>query len=369
MEKSPKSHFPLLIYHWLTIGEPNLALYAGPRIDLPRLCPKLLNKDGIVSAARIWMIQICAGLAISATTTGCSSTGSVSRPIAPALIENERALALPPPGGPGIVGVIERKRGNGVEQTISLATASRVPGQNYLKIQFLGSRGSQGQSIPFKTISEGSIAREAAAAVPGVRLSPRTVFLQNSYGPFAYAAGRSVTGDICLYAWQQIRAGTASSGIGRNFGMIQVRWRLCDSHATEEQLLSAIYGYTITGMFEGAGWNPFGAPPSADRRLGRPGHTIYPLSSNLAPSGPPRGYAGGVNRHRTSAPTRPRTQVSKQVEPQRTRDEATKTPRIPAPDATLVPRAAKSLIPPVQQEVKVQSVTVPSPEEFLPPQP
>ena len=30
------------------------------------------------------------------------------------------------------------KRGNGVEQTLSLFTSSSVPGQNFLKVQFLG---------------------------------------------------------------------------------------------------------------------------------------------------------------------------------------------------------------------------------------
>jgi hypothetical protein len=178
----------------------------------------------------------------------------VTRPVSPALVADEQALALPPPRAvPAIIGVVERTRGNGVEQTISLATTARVTGQNYLKIEFYGPDVSRGESATFRTINERAILGEAAAAVPGVRLARRSTFLQNSYGPFAYAAGRSAFGDTCIYAWQQIRAGTASDGIGRNFGTIQVRWRLCDAFASEEQLLSAIYGYTITGTLRREG--------------------------------------------------------------------------------------------------------------------
>ena len=69
-------------------------------------------------------------VAILAMIAGCTSTGEVRQPAGPESVEPEKALVLPPPGGPSIVSVIERKRGNGVEQTISLFTSSSVPGQN-----------------------------------------------------------------------------------------------------------------------------------------------------------------------------------------------------------------------------------------------
>lgn len=310
------------------------------------------------------MFNVCTGMAISAAATGCSSTGTVTRPIAPALVADEQALALPPPGGPEVIGVVERKRGNGIEQTISLATTARVTGQNYLKIEFYGPDVSRGPSAPFKTVNEREILREAASAVPGVRLSRRSTFLQNSYGPFAYAAGRSSFGDTCLYAWQQIRAGTAGNGIGRNFGMIQVRWRLCDSYASEQQLLSAVYGYTIIGTFDGKAWNAFGEPGPADPRLGETGFPIYPMTG--APTGSlPMGYAGGIEMARPVSVRRPVPRTTQSAKPTASVASPVTGPRVPRPDGiATTPAAASSPTASGAQAPRGAAVTVPSPENF-----
>ncbi len=307
------------------------------------------------------MSRVCTGLMIGAAGVGCSSTGTVTRPVSPALVADEQALALPPPGGPAIIGVVERPRGNGVEQTISLATTSRVTGQNYLKIEFFGPDVSRGETAKFRTVNERVILREAAAAVPGVRLSRRSTFLQNSYGPFAYAAGRSAFGDSCIYAWQQIRAGTASDGIGRNFGMIQVRWRLCDTFASEEQLLSAVYGYTITGTFDGKAWNPFGEPNRVDLRLGETGYPIYP-QNDTSLAGLPIGYAGGVDLRSTAAVSA-RSARRPVLPPQpAAKNEAREAgPRIPTPDQVTRAATDPSAATQEQQRAKRPAVTVPSP--------
>jgi hypothetical protein len=191
-------------------------------------------------------------------------------------------------------------------------------------------------------------------------MARRPTFLQNSYGPFAYAAGKSPFGDTCIYAWQQIRSGSGS-GIGRDLGMIQTRWRLCDATASEQQLLSAVYGYTITGTFSGKAWNPFGAPPPLDPRLGRPGTPIYP---SAAPAGAvlQAGYAGSVDR---VAPARA---YDRRAVPKAVRREgavsSTQThavPRVPLPDfprkhpAEAVPQGAASSQPPGAVIVKVPS--------------
>jgi len=307
---------------------------------------------------------------IGTVGAGCSSTGTVTRPVSPALVADEQALALPPPGGPAIIGVVERTRGNGVEQTISLATTARVTGQNYLKIEFFGPDVSRGESAAFRTINERAILSEAAAAVPGVGLSRRSTFLQNSYGPFAYAAGRSAFGDTCIYAWQQIRAGTASDGIGRNFGTIQVRWRLCDAFASEEQLLSAIYGYTITGTFDGKAWNPFGEPNRVDPRLGETGYPIYPQNgARLA--GLPMGYAGGIDLRSTATiSARPVRSTVEAPQPAGKNEAREAGPRVPSPDQ-LTTRAAAEASAATQEQhtAKRPTVMVPSPKGLSTPQP
>ncbi len=217
-------------------------------------------------------------MTLACLAAGCTTTGHVQQSIGVQTVDNDKALAFPPPGGPAIVNVVERRHGKDVDQTISLATSSSVPGQNFLKVQFLGIAGpNQGLgSRPFNTINERTIAREMASAIPGVRLARSAILVQNSYGPFGYASGQSRSGDTCLYAWQQIQAGFARQLDQRNFGMVQARIRLCDAHATERQLLSTVYGYTIAGNFDGAALAPWGTPRGAEAVLGKPGELVYP---------------------------------------------------------------------------------------------
>ena len=268
---------------------------------------------------------------------GCTTTGQVRQSIGVETIAADKALAFPPPGGPAIVNVVERRRAKDVEQTISLYTSSSVPGQNFLKVQFLGITGSNPGlgSRPFETVSEGAIAREMAAAIPGVRLSRSAIFVQNSYGPFGYASGQSRAGDTCLYAWQQVKAGFAPSQEQRNFGMVQVRIRLCDAHATERQLLSTVYGYTIAGHFAGAALNPFGGPRGADAVLGKPGELVYPDATTYRAAPIGIGYQNRPATARTVVIRRPAAmQPQPPVQPTLP---PMIGPRVPLPDGQGVP--------------------------------
>ncbi|MDO1585075.1 cellulose biosynthesis protein BcsN [Rhizobium oryzicola] len=181
-------------------------------------------------------------------------------------MSSDSALVMPPPGGPAVRGVVSSQHSNGTEQTVLLATTARIAGQNYFKVQYAGGTDpdSNAPSGSYRPISGNSIAAEAARAIPGIRMTPSNQLLQNSYGPFSYASGRSPMGDTCLFAWQQIRSRSTPTAIGRNFGMIQVRMRLCDAHASERDLLNVMYGYTLTGTFVGNVWNPHGQPPGVD---------------------------------------------------------------------------------------------------------
>lgn len=237
---------------------------------------------------------------------------------------------MPPPGGPAIVGVVERIRGNGVEQTVALSTSSRIPGQNYLRIHFFGPQGStpNAPAATFRAINESDLRREIARAAPGVPMVRTATFLQNTYGPFAYASGQSKGGDTCLFAWQQIRSPSTSSGIGRDFGMIQVRLRLCDKQSTARQMLNVMYGFTIVGTFQGEIWNPFGRAAGADERLGRTGEPIYPegqYSQRSVPLG--YGISSGITR---SVPARRKAVV--QAFPPQTQAAAPVGPRVPLPN-------------------------------------
>ncbi|MFS8144630.1 cellulose biosynthesis protein BcsN [Rhizobium sp. BR 249] len=304
-------------------------------------------------------------VAVAGVMAGCTSTSGVRQPSGPETVAPEKALVLPPPGGPSIVSVVERKRGNGVEQTISLFTSSSVPGQNFLKAQFLGASGANRGTgnAGFSMINESGIAREVARSVPGVPMGTSATFLQNSYGPFGYASGRSRAGDTCIYAWQQIRSSASANTQARNFGMIQLRLRLCDARASERQLLGIIYGYTLTGTFDGEIWNPYGNPPPADAALGSTGQPIYPDEGGYRASPMPIGYepAPAIASRPRTAPVRsaPASQPSQNIAPL----PAPIGPRVPLPGEA--PQTSAKPIPaeaPVQQSARAIGVTVPSPD-------
>lgn len=302
-------------------------------------------------------------VAVAAMIAGCTSTGGVRQPAGPETVEPEKALILPPPGGPSIVGVVERKRGNGVEQTISLFTSSSVQGQNFLKVQFFGASGANpgASSDSFRMIREGDIVREMARAVPGVPMATSATFLQNSYGPFGYASGHSRAGDTCVYAWQQIRSSQSAQTQARNFGMIQIRLRLCDTRASERQLLGIVYGYTVTGMFDGDIWNPYGAPPPANPALGRTGAPIYPDEGDYRPNTMPIGYEPipAVIRRPRDATVQP------QIAPTAPTLQPPVGPRVPLPNDDTQTNAIEppaDAPAPIQQTARPIGVTVPSPD-------
>ncbi|MBB3657496.1 hypothetical protein FHX15_002728 [Rhizobium sp. BK650] len=305
-------------------------------------------------------------VAVAAMMAGCTSTGGVHQPAGPEAVEPERALVLPPPGGPSIVSVVERKRGNGVEQTISLFTSSSVQGQNFLKVQFLGASAANPGvgNDSYRTIREGDIAREMARSVPGVPMATSATFLQNSYGPFGYASGRSRAGDTCIYSWQQIRSSQSAHTQGRNFGMIQIRLRLCDTRATERQLLGIVYGYTVIGTFDGDIWNPYGAPPPANPTLGQTGAPIYPDEGGYRPNTMPIGYEPApamVGQSRPAAARRAQPQAAT-VAPV---SQSPVGPRVPLPnDDTQTNAIEPSEEAPamIQQTARPIGVTVPSPD-------
>ncbi|WP_244446801.1 cellulose biosynthesis protein BcsN [Rhizobium sp. YS-1r] len=304
-----------------------------------------------ISIARI--LWIVTGLGATVTLSACSTTGNVGHPSGPQLVPSEKALIMPPPGGPAIVGVVERIRGNGIEQTVALSTSSKIPGQNYLRIHFFGAQGSA-PDVPdatFRTINENDLRREIARAAPGVPMVRAATFLQNTYGPFGYASGRGQGGDTCLFAWQQIRSPSTSSGIGRGFGMIQVRLRLCDNQATARQMLNAMYGFTIVGTFKGRMWNPYGDVAEADERLGRTGEPIYPEGA-FSRRSVSLGYGMSTG---APQPLPARRKAVEQVSQPETEAAAPAGPRVPLPDPGAGVSGSSS-------STEATGTTVPSPD-------
>lgn len=254
------------------------------------------------------------------------------------MVATEKAFALPPPGGPAVTAILETRHSNAVQQDILLGTSARSTGQNMLRVQLFGpiKRSTAGQTA----VREGylplrDIGSELRQLFPGTRMVRSPYYVQNRYGPFGYAAGRSPSGDTCLYGWQKLAStGLTQTWVG-NKGSIQIRLRLCDQNASEQELLRTMYEFTIVSGFRDGNWNPYGAPNSPDPTLGRSGSPIYPqASSEFATITSPR-------VERADRPARPR--VQRPVAP-----EEISAPAMPPPIGPVVPPppVANNVAPP-----------------------
>ncbi|MBL8576474.1 MAG: cellulose biosynthesis protein BcsN [Mesorhizobium sp.] len=218
-----------------------------------------------------------------ALLAGCSKGMPLRSDDQTTIVPAEQAFALPEVGGPAVTAVLQTRYSNATQQDVLLANSAGTSGQNMLRIQIFGpvetslggGKGLRPGYLPAKNVQA-----EMRELFPGVRMRTSSYFVQNKYGAFGYAVGRTSGGDTCFYGWQRITStGFAQTWIG-NKGSIQVRLRLCDETASEQRLLQSMYGYTISASFKDRNWNPFGEPLPPDETLGRPGAPIYPISAS-----------------------------------------------------------------------------------------
>lgn len=241
------------------------------------------------------LLTLVAGLA------GCTATKSATTISAPRTIEASQAMIMPAPGGPSIISLIEARFSDGVEQKVILGTDATNEGQNYLSIRMYGpmERETRGKKkLGYRAFTSAALSGEVGRAMPGVPMKISGLFLRNTYGPIGYAFGHTKGGDSCIFGWQQLRSSDAERSSYRNVGAIQIRLRLCENGASEKELLSVMYGYTVTGSFSSDQWNPFGRAKNADSTIGVDGEPIYPNDSEL--SEPPKAVTvQPVMRHRS----------------------------------------------------------------------
>lgn len=229
-------------------------------------------------------LAVALPLSLSVGLTACTATKSGTTISAPRTVETSQAMIVPAPGGPAVISVIEERFADAVEQKVVLGTNASNQGQNYLSIRLYGpmERATQGEKkLGYKAVTAVGLNNEALRAVPGVAMKTSTLFLRNNYGPFGYAFGQSAGGDSCIFGWQQLRSGEAERQSYRNAGAVQIRLRLCESGASEKELLGVMYGYTVTGTFASEQWNPFGSPKDVSEKIAG-GDPIYPDDSDLA---------------------------------------------------------------------------------------
>lgn len=297
------------------------------------------KKDAAFRLAPLW--AGCFGLFMG--LAGCASPVPIETTSGLQTVSNETAFAMPDPGGPTITSVTQEQLANTVEQRIYLETDASVPGQNYILVQLFGPRdarfGSQnGVAEGFRTDLKWR--SEARSAIPGVRMNLSPFYVQNRYGPFGYAMGRTRGGDLCMYAWQTLSSTNSTRTLFREKGAIRIRMRVCRAGSSEANLLGLMYNFTLNAFYRDRHWNPYGAtlPPAVG--LGRPGSAIYPTGetgfNNVAPAAPARALSRAPRRVSRPAARTETTAPAVMVEPQ----------PIPQPIGPLVPP------PPGQQPVR-----------------
>jgi hypothetical protein len=235
-----------------------------------------------------------------------------------------RAIVVPPPGGPAVVAVLQRMYQNGISQEIALSTASLTSGQNAFYVSLLNNTSSNmdiPETLSLPPLTPDRIESEMEERIPGVEMQTSLVYVQNKFGPFGFATGRSSRGDLCLYAWQQIEPDKPAILVPG--GAISVRLRLCDADASVDQLLRIMYGYTIAAYYRQESWNPYGDPPSPPPGFGRIDAPLYPLGLD-------RGENATVVRRRALSEERRRVTTPDEASG-RLIDKDTVAPAAPAP--------------------------------------
>lgn len=250
---------------------------------LRHLCPDTRMRGGVnLAVAFSGLILVLAGC--GSQTLKDSELVFATRAVT---VDSGRAFVLLPAGNPVVVGVTQRNYDNAIAQTISLMTSGRVPGENRVEVAFLTSAdvpedvAVEGRLLPSPSIEDVAIIREMEESLPGVAMQFSLAYVQNRYGPFGYAFGRSTSGDGCLYAWQRIARD--DSLLRPKSGLVSVRIRICEPSASETSLLRLVYGYSINASLKRAGWGPVGDAPAPPPGLGEAGAPIYPKAPAARP--------------------------------------------------------------------------------------
>ena len=167
------------------------------------------------------------------------------------------AVAMLPAAAGRIVQVAERRYADGLAQDIILEGSRSTRGENRIEVAMrLKPEGATTSDnlVPLAKTSDVAIASEIEARFPGMHMETVNVLLQNRYGPYGMAAGRSGTGERCIYAWQSMgdiadpgKAGTPglASALISPPQPATLRVRLCRSGVSADQLAALINGLVI----------------------------------------------------------------------------------------------------------------------------
>jgi hypothetical protein len=233
------------------------------------------------------------------------------------VVEDSTARAVSPtlafvslgPGAPRDLSVVESPYANATRQTIALATHGKTPGENQLRIDVFGLTNpnlAPDSSLPDLPLNEADLMAEAQDVLSDASLRISTNYMQNRYGPFGYAVGKSSQGDTCVYAWQRLETPEQKLSIVNSRNTISIRLRICDPKASEATLASLMMNLSVNVRLSGGSWTP--DPRELSPTIGAAG----------APMAPPQLTAAAVNPFPPASPvaaTAPRAKRAIAVEP------------------------------------------------------
>ena len=206
-------------------------------------------------------------LAATLMAGGCAGERTVVENAAPQAVPLERAYVSLGAGSPALLFAVNTPYANAVRQTITLATRGRTPGENQLRVDVVGATDKNlapDAALPDTPLSEEALIAEAQQALPDVPLRTSLNYLQNCYGPFGYAVGRSAQGDTCVYGWQRIATSEDKLNIANSRETVSIRLRLCDPKAGEAALVATMINLSVNVDLTSGGWAPDPRPLSPD---------------------------------------------------------------------------------------------------------
>lgn len=196
------------------------------------------------------LVLLAALWAFLALVSACAPQRSSMSTAQSGMIPPSAAYILPDPGGPVVVGAVQRNLGNAVEHEVLLGARSSTPGQNALTAQVFGRAHQVGNgAVDPGQPTNSSVRLEMEKVLPSVSMTVSPYFVQNRYGPFGYAMGRGRGRDLCIYGWQRLNMQSGAGPFYANRFLIQIRLRLCQSGASENELLQVMYRFTLSSYF------------------------------------------------------------------------------------------------------------------------
>ncbi len=207
---------------------------------------------------------------------GCAAPRTIVANTIERQVPVDQAFVSLGPGAPAVLSIVERPYENATRQSVRFATRGNTPGENSLRVDVVGvtNSGINGETLPDVPLEEPKLISEAEEALPNVPLRTSLTYLQNRYGPFGYAVGRSAEAEDCIYAWQRVATPDRDVSVVNSRNTLSLRLRLCDPHTGEARLVATMMGLNVNVGLSGGAWTP--EPKELSSQVGSPGTVVGP---------------------------------------------------------------------------------------------